>query len=376
VSPKRVEEATLAHEFHSVIPNVATCEYSQLIPTGLVRDRLSSGARQIANLIAFDQSYQTALGDALLRYAGTYDSATWYQPRQWVDHDGGSWFSRANFAHAGNTPFVGSAFWTPLALRGANGTGTAGNNTAYNATTWNGQTDAPSRNAVRNIIETLARTSQLSSYALIASPTFTGTPTRNANPAANDRSLQLPTTQWIGNEFAPLNNAALIGSPTAPTAAAFNDTEAIATTRWVNNRTRRIIADRYTSQTLTPAAFTAIVLTTKYNDPDNLFNATTGVFTPTADGNYDFNFSLAVTTTGSTSNTLVASIFVGSAENYRLWESVNAGASTVMSPGCTIFLSAGSAVSVRIFVNGSGITGATLNASQSFHLNRWAIART
>lgn len=376
VSPQVSEEATLAHEFHSVIPNVATCEYSQLIPTGLVRDRLSSGARQIANLLAFDQSYQTALGNALLPYAGIYSNTTWYQPRQWVSHDGGSWFSKVGFAHVGNTPTANSEFWGVLGERGATGTGTSGNNTAYDATTWSGQTDAPSRNAVRNIIETLARTSQLASYALNASPNFTGTPTRNANPLLGDRSLQLPTTQWVGNEFAPIASPTLTGSPSAPTPAFASDSNALATTRWVNDRGRRILADRYTAQALTLNAFTAIVFTTKYTDNDNLFNTTTGIFTPSVDATYLMNLTLAINVTGATSHRVAVGVYSGASETYRLWDVSANGTLTIFSVNALVFLSAASSVSIRVFASGAGATGVTTDVSQSFFLNRWTILRT
>lgn len=72
----------------------------------------------------------------------------------------------------------------------------------------------------------------LSTYAPINSPTFTGTPTA-PTPTINDNTTKLATTAYVQNNlanYAPLYNPALTGTPTAPTATAGTNSTQIATT--------------------------------------------------------------------------------------------------------------------------------------------------
>ena len=75
----------------------------------------------------------------------------------------------------------------------------------------------------------------LSSYAPINSPNFTGTPTA-PTPASTDNSTKIATTSFIKNllgSYAPLNSPALTGNPTAPTQTAGNNSTRLATTAFV-----------------------------------------------------------------------------------------------------------------------------------------------
>lgn len=83
--------------------------------------------------------------------------------------------------------------------------------------------------------------------APINSPTFTGTP-KAPTPAKNDNSTRIATTawsrQWIDelkdaiddidlSGYAPLNSPDFTGTPTAPTPASTENSTQIATTAWV-----------------------------------------------------------------------------------------------------------------------------------------------
>ncbi len=61
-----------------------------------------------------------ATGASGLNWRGVYNSGTAYSINDAVYYDGSSWFS-PNGTAAGNTPALGSAFWFPLALEGAQG---------------------------------------------------------------------------------------------------------------------------------------------------------------------------------------------------------------------------------------------------------------
>jgi hypothetical protein len=69
----------------------------------------------------------------------------------------------------------------------------------------------------------------LSALALLASPTFTGTPAA-PTPGTNINTTQIPTTAWVNTFYAPLASPALTGTPTVPTASAGTDTTQAAST--------------------------------------------------------------------------------------------------------------------------------------------------
>jgi hypothetical protein len=152
-----------------------------------------------------------------------------------VSLDGSSYVYTQTIATAGNQP-PNAAYWQVVADRGPTGTGTTGNNTPYNATTWDGQLDAPSRNAVRDVIETLAKLTDIAGLAPLTSPVFGGTPSRSTAPAAGDNSTQLPTTSWVRSYAAPLDSPALLNNPSAPTQPISDRSTKLATTGHVSNK--------------------------------------------------------------------------------------------------------------------------------------------
>ena len=78
-------------------------------------------------------------------------------------------------------------------------------------------------------------TPALSSYAPIASPTFTGTPAApTASPGTN--TTQLATTAFVATSFAPLASPALTGTPTAPTQSVNDNSTNVATTAYVSTQ--------------------------------------------------------------------------------------------------------------------------------------------
>lgn len=75
--------------------------------------------------------------------------------------------------------------------------------------------------------------SNVSGFAPINSPAFTGNPTA-PEPALNDNSNSLATTNYVqGQNYAPLASPAFTGVPTVPTAAAATNTTQAASTAFV-----------------------------------------------------------------------------------------------------------------------------------------------
>ncbi len=76
----------------------------------------------------------------------------------------------------------------------------------------------------------------LSPYATLLSPAFTGTPTA-PTPAINNNSTDIATTAYVQNNlanYAPLYSPAFSGSPVAPTPRTGDNSNRIATTNFAN----------------------------------------------------------------------------------------------------------------------------------------------
>ncbi|MBH8566701.1 tail fiber protein [Nostoc sp. CENA67] len=211
-------DVSVVMDFHAIIPNVASVEFADLIPTRISTDSLPRTVRAIAELLTSDPDFVEALRGGP-RFRGAYAAATYYQRDDAVTYGGSSWVYINSDPAAGQTPStLNTTYWQILAQKGDPG-GTGGNDTAYDATGWNGAIDAPSRNAVRDIIETLARISQLANYAILDSPAFINNPTcplqlsnsnntRIANTAYVDSAIAAIGVVPIGGTIAWITNSA------------------------------------------------------------------------------------------------------------------------------------------------------------------------
>jgi hypothetical protein len=101
-------------------------------------------------------------------------------------------------------------------------------------------------------------TVDLSAYAPLASPAFTGTPTA-PTPSPGTDSTQIATTAWVKNfDYAPTNSPTLTGNPKSVTPSTGDNDTSIATTAFVK-------AQNYiTSSALTPYLTTADAASTYF----------------------------------------------------------------------------------------------------------------
>jgi hypothetical protein len=115
-------------------------------------------------------------------------------------------------------------------------------------------------------------TVDLSAYAPLASPAFTGTPTA-PTPSPGTDSTQIATTAWVkGFDYAPTNSPTLTGNPKSVTPSTGDNDTSIATTAFVK-------AQNYiTSSALTPYLTTADAATTYYplTNPDGFMTVAVG----------------------------------------------------------------------------------------------------
>lgn len=153
--------------------------------------------------------------------------------------------------------------------------------------------------------------------APIASPTFTGAP-RGPTPAAADYSTRLATTVFVKDRVneviggsvvsglstisdlgaamgqkAPLNSPALTGTPTAPTVIGADDSDKIATTGYVKDRTDEVVV-AMASGTLVPAREEVVAAQTSALPAHTYANGTAGV---------------GATITGNANGALATSVF-------------------------------------------------------------------
>lgn len=230
------QSPTPVFDFHAIVPNVATVDFASLLPTGITTDILDTSLQRLADILTSNINYRTLIqGGPTPR--GAYSQTQYYIYGDLVTYSGGSYVYIYPLSTVGNVPTVNSnnTYWQLIAAQGNTGAGTTGNPNAYDAAAWQNQVDAPSRGTVRDIIEQLARVSQLANYALLNSPVFTGNPQRNASPLSGDSSGAIPTTSWVAGNFASLTNAVFTNPPAVPTPATTNISQAAANTNWVNN---------------------------------------------------------------------------------------------------------------------------------------------
>ncbi len=90
----------------------------------------------------------------------------------------------------------------------------------------------------------------LSTYAPLASPALTGSPTA-PTAAVDTNTTQVATTAYVvGQGYAKLASPALTGTPTAPTASGGTNTTQIATTAFVTSAVSGVSVDFSSDQNI------------------------------------------------------------------------------------------------------------------------------
>lgn len=218
--------------FQAIVPNVSSIDFSQLERTGFATDRTPQTARQVASVLRTDPLFMQGLIDFLV--VQPYSNTQLYRRGNIVEVGGSSYQCLIDNT-VGFPPPSSPTQWRLLAAKGDPG-GTGGNDAVYSAA-WNGDLNAPSKNALYDYLTaSIALKSELAAKANLASPVFTGSPTRDANPAAGNRSGELATTQWVGSEFATIASPTLTGTPATTTPVSLTEnTTRIPSTAWVQS---------------------------------------------------------------------------------------------------------------------------------------------
>lgn len=211
--------------FQAIVPNQSSVEFAQLERTGFATDRTPQTARQVARVLQEDPLFTQALIDFLV--SQPYVNTQPYRKGNIVAVGGSSYQAIVDNV-VGQPPASSPTYWRVLAAKGDAG-GTGGNDTAFGAS-WDGDLNAPSKNAVYDYVNLLAPK---------ASPVFTGTPTA-PTAASTTVTTQIATTAFVDDRIsARFASPAFTGTPTAPTQADTTNSTAIATTAFTKNTYHR-----------------------------------------------------------------------------------------------------------------------------------------
>ena len=378
-------------DFHAIVPNVASVKITDLLPTGITTDWLDSSLWRLAQILTSVPQYAEILRKGI-EWKGDYAAGTFYSLNQAIAYDGSSWIYVNPSSKAGSTPGLLNTDWKQLAAKGGAGTGTLGNNTPYDATGWDNQTDAPSRNAVRDIIEQIRTANvDLTPLARLDGASFTGNvfvPNLAAIPA-NNQALNLGSADARYGELATANSwsgantfsgsttfSARIDCPNV--AAGANDTRAAntafvaAATAGVAKREIQYRGNRQgmSDQTLASGAGGADGLNgliIRYTGSTNLsgqMNDATGFFTPIVSGLYEVVVSLDARISTASQDWLLQLITSGGVvEKYLMGNILYEQALYLIgSATCLLTMAAGTAYGIRLgrqtSVSGTGYTRA------------------
>jgi len=329
-------------DFHAQVPSVATIELSQLVPTGITRDVLDTSIARLAELLTSNAQYAADLRGGP-RWQGEFNELIVYQRDDAVSLGGSSWLYIDPAPSAGSIPTELNPSWAVLAERGSGGT--EGDNTAYNAVSWDGDTAAPSKNAVRDIIETLATQTVVNSKAPTNNPVLTGNAAFDSVIAEGANSTLLANTRWTHQYFARKASPALTGTPTVPDQSVGNSTGRIANTRFVNDQVDASISSQVPAiaqaeaQALIDVAIDPYLITVGKTGPQGMlvgpFQFCWGQALLTSGNNVDYSGSTAISATFSRVMGIVSSVELAASGDARFLGQVTASLSgLILSLAC------------------------------------------
>ena len=350
--------------FHSIVPNVAQVDFAQLLPVRVATDKLPTTIRELAEVLVNTPQYLALLTQA--KWQGVYNPLQLYAKYDEVFYSGSSWIFINSIPTVGQTPStLNTTYWNVRVAKGDPG-GTGGQDTPFDPTGWDGQTWAPTANVLRDYLITLATQAQLVIYAPKATPQLTA-PTLLASPANSDRSLAIPSTQWVGGNFATIDGAILTGNIAVPLQATADRSNKPSSTQWVDNyfvsknlvNSPYFIARKTTLQTLI-SGFNVLTYDSKLADTNNAFNLTTGTFTIPAlfSGLYELTHGVVFQrTAGAAIYDVYTQVLVNGVVAHNIEYQSGINTTGVFLTGTKMFyLNAGDTAQFRCFVTLNGNT--------------------
>jgi hypothetical protein len=209
--------------------------------------------------------------------------------------------------------------------------------------------------------------------------------TLGATPGPGDNSTKLATTAFVATSFAPLASPTFTGTPAAPTATAGTSTTQLATTAFAQtavtgggnagtfttlkgNSLAKVFATNTSGQSIPNSANTTITGWTTVRDANTNFVASTGIFTAPATADYLVCAQL-VTSGAGISNGVLNMSFIA---NAATWATANSpvAATTVTDntvSGCAdIFVNSGQTIVLQLLQNSGGAQPLATTAKQLY----------
>ncbi|WP_414575324.1 hypothetical protein [Anabaena sp. CCY 9402-a] len=316
--------------FYSIIPNIASVDLADLVPTGMVSDVLATGALRIAKIIANDPALAANIGGVFPK--GAYNNSASYKRGDMVSYLDRFFIASEVAPFSGIIP-TNVAYWMEIPIQ-PTGSVALGDSTTYGAG-WDASGLAPSQDSVYDILEIIQGAIALK--ANTTSPTFAGNVivpnqtagsnnTRAANTAYVDTGLALKSdltyvntqlalkaddaattsalalkanTTTVNTSLALKANLAsptFTGNPTAPTPAIGDNDTSLATTAFAQALCRPAFRVNKTTGTTTTLNYT-ILFNSEALDTNAAF--TDDGFTCPLAGSYLFGGGVGLTNNDS-----------------------------------------------------------------------------
>lgn len=167
--------------------------------TGILHDTQDASILNIVRRIYLSDNFWQQVQQQLFPVKGAWTSTGFYRRGDVVSWQGGSFIYINSLASAGHepNPLANTDWWFVFSKQGQPGVVAGGNDAPYSSVGWNGQTDAPSRNAVRDAIEGLVTQTEVDAKLDKTSGVLLGTPTLNTTPPTSDNTSRLTNTAWV-----------------------------------------------------------------------------------------------------------------------------------------------------------------------------------
>lgn len=267
----------LVYTFRAPVPDSATpIPLVQLVPVQqAITNNVTATLSSITKSLTLSDEFWQKFKDSFIRAEGTYSNVVSYTKGSMVLDNGGS------YLYVGSSPLVGipttnRSFWQPVAYPGGPGSqgpigpigpqgpkgdtgavgpqgppgtgGVAPNDAPYSVSGWDGQLDAPTRNAVRDIIETLATKTALAATDTNVANNTSAISNNATQIAANVSSLATKANKSDDT----LTNASLVDPLLTSTIPPLTDsTTKIPSTNWVQ-QVVQLVRDAVTAVPRTP----------------------------------------------------------------------------------------------------------------------------
>jgi microcystin-dependent protein len=161
--------------------------------TGIRHDALDVSILSVIRRLYVDDQFWAALQAQVLTPKGAYNPAAPYKRGNIVEYLGDGYLYKAATSEVGKVP-TDTSYWHLLVQKGTTGTGTTGSIAAYDALGWTDNV-APGRLPLKDIIETLARRTELT--GLLTNPVLTAPTLGSVDPLLSDRTPAIPSTNWV-----------------------------------------------------------------------------------------------------------------------------------------------------------------------------------